>query len=771
MKNLKNYQFCLLMFLSWTVISDTIIGQNVSYTDAEKVAKNFFSTISPAHKNKAANINVANKYESIEGNDAYYYIFNMEPTGFVIVAGDQKINPIIGYSEESYISFEEDNENFWSYMSGQQEGIKRLKNAKVAAKEKNLNKWKELLSDNFEATTAEKTGVQVGPYTTTHWGQRDYFNTQCPVDDEGYDGYCNTGCVATCLAQVLKYYEHPPVHGYGEKEYEDDDYGTQYVNFCESVYEWDEMPDTLGEYNEEVAELMYNAAVSLETEFIPAGGSLAYFSDMKNALIYHFGYDDSIIRLKRSDDFDNDEEFFDLIKSELDEGRIVSLRGKSIYSSGSHVWIVDGYKDDDYYHMNVGWNKQANGWYFDNGELWEGTEYDFYPDSDGNLSYMESVHIMFNIMPPEEDGCQEPSTSDIEVDDIELTEAELNYEIYYETTHQFRYREVGSSSWTESSETQNTKWDIEDLTPGTEYEVQVRNQCCEGEWSDYSNSETFTTGSCAALEEEAISFSSTTETSTYVYTDQPYGDVLNQFRYRAEGEEEWIYTDIDDSYYRFLEDLEIGTEYEVEVVHQCTPGIWGNYSETASFMTEGEAGCDPPTGLSTSSIHEDYAYIYLSQPYGDTDNQFRYRSEEESEWTESNIADIHYRFLGDLETGTEYEFQARHKCPSNDEWSEYSPSHFFTTDGIAGQCTPVDLEDLDLSKNYMYYFVNSGKANQFRWRENSSQIWSVGTIKVKHYRRLPADFPTSGSIEMQVRYECEEGLWSDYSEGRIFDIQ
>ncbi len=767
MRNLKNYQFCFLMFLSWIVISDTIIGQNVTHTQAEKVAKNFFSTLVPQ---KAANLDVESTYEAVEGDESYYYIFNMEPTGFVIVAGDQKVHPIIGYSDESYISFDDNNENFWSYMAGQQEGIKRWKRPEMVGKKKNQDKWKALLSDNFEPSALEKTPTQVGPYTTTHWGQRDYFNAQCPVDDDGYDNHCNTGCVATCLAQVLKYYEYPPVHGFGEREYEDDSYGDQYVNFCEAVYDWDNMPDTLGDYNEDVAQLMYHSAVSIETDFIAAGGSLAYFSDMRNALIYHFGYDQSITRLRRDTDFDDDDEFFDLIRSELDEGRIVSLRGKSIYSSGSHVWIVDGYNDDDYYHMNIGWNKQADGWYFDNGELWEGVEYDFYPDSDGNISYMESVHIMFNIQPPSEEGCQSPASYDLEVDDITLTEAELNYDIYYETTHQFRYRADGGD-WVYSSETENTKWDIEDLEPGTEYEFQVRSQCCEDEWSDYSESEYFTTEACSALDEDAISFSSIGENDAYVYTDQPFGAVLNQFRYRAEGEDEWNYTDIDDSYYRFLDDLEEGTVYEVEVAHQCTPGIWGEYSETATFTTEGEVGCDTPTGLSTSSLNETYTYVYLSQPYGDIDNQFRYRPEGQDEWIETNIADVHYRFLSGLMIGTQYEFQARHKCPNNNEWSDYSDSAFFTTAGVAGQCSDVDVEDIELSENYMYYFGNNGKQNQFRWRVNSFQIWSLTAIKDKHYRRLPADFPTSGTVEIQVRYECEENTWSEYSETRVFDVQ
>ena len=69
-------------------------------------------------------------------------------------------------------------------------------------------------------------------------------------------------------------------------------------------------------------------------------------------------------------------------------------------------------------------------------------------------------------------------------------------------------------------------------------------------------------------------------------------------------------------------------------------------------------------------------------PYGDVKNQFRFKPVNGTEWTETDVNKLYYRFIGGLETNTEYEFQARHQC-NGDFWSDYSESEYFTTEAKA----------------------------------------------------------------------------------------
>jgi len=82
----------------------------------------------------------------------------------------------------------------------------------------------------------------------------------------------------------------------------------------------------------------------------------------------------------------------------------------------------------------------------------------------------------------------------------------------------------------------------------------------------------------------------------------------------------------------------------------------------------------------TSSVGPANAYIYTPQPYGATQNQFRYRPVGSTDWAYTDISTLYYRYLSNLTAGTQYEFQTRHEC-SNGDWSSYTASVNFTTTG------------------------------------------------------------------------------------------
>ncbi|MBS5614717.1 MAG: C10 family peptidase, partial [Prevotella buccalis] len=91
----------------------------------------------------------------------------------------------------------------------------------------------------------DKIKPSVTPMLKTTWGQNAPYNLQCPLAP-GKNVHCKTGCVATAMAQVMKYYGYP-ARGQGSVSYTyvGDDGLTYFVetDFSKSTYDWEKMKD------------------------------------------------------------------------------------------------------------------------------------------------------------------------------------------------------------------------------------------------------------------------------------------------------------------------------------------------------------------------------------------------------------------------------------------------------------------------------------------------------------------------------------------------
>src|SRR5690606_21342692 len=123
--------------------------------------------------------------------------------------------------------------------------------------------------------------------------QTPHVNAQCPSGSV-------TGCVATAMAQVMKYHNHP-AQGAGFHSYSAPNYGTLSANFGATTYNWGSMPNTVNSPNSAVATLMYHCGVSVDMQYSPQvsnaymitrGSPIQHCSEyaMKN----YFGYDASM---------------------------------------------------------------------------------------------------------------------------------------------------------------------------------------------------------------------------------------------------------------------------------------------------------------------------------------------------------------------------------------------------------------------------------------------------------------------------------------------
>lgn len=281
-----------------------------------------------------------------------YYAITLEPQGFVLVSSDDLIPPILAYSFES--SFSEPGPDHPA------DYLLRVYDKKVNAAQQSID-----LSDYWTPTVNDdnpdfRLSRDVAPLTEMLWGQDYPWNGDCPEDENGPGGHALTGCIATCLGQIMKYWEHP-VNGIGAHAYIHPDYGTLSADFQNTTYNWAAMADLTATNASQL--LIYHAAVAVEMDFGPELSSAPFYAAVVpnafNVLQDHFGYDPSMQFLQRADY--SDEDWHTLLRNELDEGRPFLYDG---FSDGiGHSWVIDGYDADGLYHCNWGWEGYLNGYF------------------------------------------------------------------------------------------------------------------------------------------------------------------------------------------------------------------------------------------------------------------------------------------------------------------------------------------------------------------------------------------------------------------------
>lgn len=786
----KVLSFILVFSFSFVTIHASIIPDN----RAETVAKTAFAMKNKFGKRSVTDQTIVSKFTKEVDGIPSYHIFNFKPQGFVIVSADDTYNPILAFSDESSIDFDNElvNESLFLNLSRHEQRIQynRKHNAPISDLVK--NEWSTLRKVQTEGVAKmEPEGVVVSPLTTTKWNQGQYYNSFCPANsdtaNEGPDGGTYAGCSPIAMAQLIKFYNYPP-RGNGFNTYEDPDFGPQTVDFCNTEYNWSGMPDSLTTYNDNVAEFIYQVGVSTNTSYSPVYTS-TFISYMRDALVFYFGYDESAAWF-----YDDNDRFREVAIEDLDQGRPTVLTGTSIFG-GAHTWIADGYgyfttpqpnQPAEFFHFNWGWGGDNNGWFLDTGASW-----DPLPNQPGteNITYYEDRYVVHNVFPSEVECA---SLDELYMSGVTMSTGYMNASYHYgEQEISFRYRKVGTADWKETDATTNYYQYINNLELGSDYEYQARRKCCGEKWSNYSQSFFFSTEGdepdvpCVQIRDENLTTSSVSDNFIYVYTSQPYGSASNQFRYKPVDDTDWLYTAREDSYFRFLNNLNPGTTYEFQVSHECQPDQWTDYSESSFFMTtgtpdDGGGGTDCETvnseNLYTSSIGDSYVYLYSSQPYGNVNNRFRYKADSASDWTETDVSNNYYRFLSGLNSGTQFEFQVSHEC-STDNWSDWSASEYFTTTGTTGgegdDCEALGAGSIYTSSTtssftYLYTLQPYGNvSNQFRYRPVGGASWTL-TDESNNYYRSVGGLASDTEFEFQVRHECSAGNWSDYSASQFF---
>lgn len=352
-----------LLVFAMMLFGLSAMAKPVDQATAARVATNFWN----AHREAGVKMQASPMNRvATDGFDAFYVFAPTQGDGFVIVAADDHVQPILAYSYNNRFELG-DNANVRYWLGIYQYQISQWNEVLEEPSDEVSEQWKAYAtapeSDNPVPLTA------VAPLVTTQWSQSPYYNDLCPYDAQ-YHERAVTGCAATAMAQVMKYWSFP-THGWGSYSYVEDDYGTLSANFGATVYAWSNMPTQLTATSSTVqrnavATLMYHCGVAIEMDY-GVGGSSAYLSrwdlnypSVESALMRYFGYNENLHNEDR-DDY-NDVQWKALVKAELDANRPVLYRGQD--TSGGHAFICDGYNTaETQFHFNWGWNGYCDGYY------------------------------------------------------------------------------------------------------------------------------------------------------------------------------------------------------------------------------------------------------------------------------------------------------------------------------------------------------------------------------------------------------------------------
>lgn len=348
----------ILLLVLFVVLAVSTFAENVTVQTAQRAAETFLN--SKRHSNIDIHLVDFAEKESFPN----LYIFGNEHC-FVIIAANDAVHPVLGYSVEEGFETEIMPKNTYEWLKAYDEEIAFVSESRWEADDEISSEWYNLL-DGIGLTPKSRNSVN--PLLKTKWNQNAPFNDLCPADSAGPNGHCYTGCVATVMAQIMNYWEHP-VKGSGSHTYTPSnhpEYGSQYANFGTTTYDWDNMKDyySRGYTDEEalaVATLMYHCGVALSSEYGP-NSTGARLLNVPQVLSYRFKYSSGMVYRTMSS-LNSDSLWIDMLKQELDLGRPIPYRGTMDEGNAAHAFVCDGYDENDFFHFNWGWSGRYNGFF------------------------------------------------------------------------------------------------------------------------------------------------------------------------------------------------------------------------------------------------------------------------------------------------------------------------------------------------------------------------------------------------------------------------
>ena len=338
----------------------TVSANPIDVAQAQSIAKKFCAEAVVKNKMRKAPANAKMKlvYKSHgkkADNNLLYAFDRGTANGFVVVAGDDRAPQILGYTDTGSFDISNMPENMRWWIQQYEQQMRYLQDnpkARLTTPKRNVNAVAPLLGE-------------------IEWNQESPYNANCPYmsyydedEEETVSGKAPTGCVATALAQVMRYHKWPN-ESKGNISYTTYTLKQNITADLNATYNWDLMLPTYtgvtatDEQKAEVAKLMYNVGAALQSDYTPSGTG-ATDVDVVPTLVRYFNYDPGARYVQR--DYTAVNLYEQGLINEIEAGRPVPYGGVTKKNDG-HFFVLDGINEDGYYHINWGWGGLSNGYF------------------------------------------------------------------------------------------------------------------------------------------------------------------------------------------------------------------------------------------------------------------------------------------------------------------------------------------------------------------------------------------------------------------------
>lgn len=308
-----------------------------------------------------------------------YHAVNLAEGGVVIVAGDDRLQPVIAWLPGAAELVLDASSPLRQMLDGDLAGRLDQAEADIARATPRAHPlWERLYlaaraSSLRGIDTEDLTDLRVDALVESKWSQSGAYigGNYLNVWNYSTPNHYPCGCVATAMAQLMRFHQFP-VEGVGEQSatiYVDGTSETRDLLGGDGVggaYDWSSMvlvtgSSTTTTQRQAIGALTHDAGVSVNMSYT-SSGSGADTSYAANRLKNVFGYANAIAN--RDYSYNNFSGQFDVpINSNLDAGLPVLL---GITGDGGHAIVCDGYgfqNDTPYHHLNMGWAGTGDVWY------------------------------------------------------------------------------------------------------------------------------------------------------------------------------------------------------------------------------------------------------------------------------------------------------------------------------------------------------------------------------------------------------------------------
>lgn len=335
----------IFLLFVFSLGSQMLFPAEVPISKARRVAKNlYFERVNEFIETPIQNISFSKEYIIYHETNPLLYIFNVSNNkGYVVISADDHTYPVLSYSLQGRYDSQDLPPAFYWWINSYKQQIIKVIERNLASSPEIDQAWEQYNSAIFTKASLST----VGPLLSTQWDQSPYYNDLCP-------GGSVTGCVATMMAQILKYHQHP-AQGKGSHSYTHPSYGVLSANFGATTYNYANMPNQVNSPNNDVATLMFHCGVSVEMNYSPVGSG-ANMWNAASAFITYFKYKYSTMAVQK-------DAYSDIIwKIQVRADLINSIPVS--YAGGAHAFVCDGFQYPDHFHFNFGWGGIGDGYFY-----------------------------------------------------------------------------------------------------------------------------------------------------------------------------------------------------------------------------------------------------------------------------------------------------------------------------------------------------------------------------------------------------------------------